>query len=106
MQLVIDENTTTRVKQLPPPAMMVVANGTSAHDLLKKAAKIHPCYKFSATKSSFGHMITKICGVENTNGKKYYWMVYSTSTMMAVHGVDDFYPKDGSCVTFKYQKLE
>lgn len=107
VKLVVDESNMIRGKVLPPPAMMVVANGTSAHDLLKKAAKIHPCYKFSAVKSSYGHMITEICGVPNNNEKKYYWMVYSTNTTMAAHGVDHFYsyPKDGSCVIFKYQKL-
>ena len=107
MKLVIENDNKKKVKTPAPPELMVRVpkNNGSAYTILEEAAKKHPCYKFKTKKSSYGNLITEICGVPNNVEKKFYWMMYSTEETLAPHGIDEFYPENGSWVIFKYKKL-
>lgn len=89
----------------PSPVHLTVANGTNAYNILKLAATKNPCYNFTAKLSAFGHFITSICGVFQEPANKKYWMIYSDNNTLTPTGVDNYRPKDGTCVIFKFQKL-
>jgi hypothetical protein len=82
-----------------------VPNGTNAYDILTLAGGRNPCYKFTAKLSAFGHSITSICGVHLEQANKKYWLIYSDPNTLTPTGVDNYRPKDGTCVIFKFQKL-
>ena len=104
IKLEFEKNTAVN-KTTPPPEYITVKNGTNAHDILKLAKKRHPCYDFTVKATSWGHMITSICGVSQDPKKKLYWMIYSAPGKPAPYGIDDFRPAHGSCVIFKLKKL-
>ena len=83
---------------------MTVANGTNAHNILKEAAKKHPCYAFTTQTSTYGHSVTSICGVQRRPVDKFYWMIYIDEETAPV-GVDDLTPGHGSTLSFRYKQL-
>jgi hypothetical protein len=89
----------------PPSVSVTVLNGTNAHDILVLASKQHACYRFTTTMTAWGRSITSICGVAKDPANKKYWTIYSDPNTSATSGIDTFLPKDGSCVIFKYKKL-
>ncbi|XP_031557454.1 transcobalamin-2-like [Actinia tenebrosa] len=89
----------------PPPVSLTVLNGTNTYDILVLASKQHDCYKFNTTMSAWGNSLTSICGVAKDPANKKYWMIYSDPTTLTPTGIDSYRPKDGSCVIFKYEKL-
>lgn len=91
----------------PPPVEPVgltVKEHTNAYDILTLAAEKNPAYKFTTSEMPpYGHFVTSIDGVYEDKAKSKYWMMYSDPHTLAPTGIDNFYPKDGSCTIFKYQ---
>jgi hypothetical protein len=83
-----------------------VAHGTNAYDILTLAGESDPCYKFTAELSAkFGHYITSICGVHLEQANKKYWLIYSDPNTLTPTGIDNYRPRNGTCVIFKFQQL-
>jgi hypothetical protein len=91
----------------PEPVHLIVPENTKAYDILTLAAKENPSYKFTTKEDPpYGHFVTSIDGVCEDEANKKYWMMYSDPHTLAPTGVDNFYPKNGSCTIFKYQIAE
>ncbi|PFX24721.1 gastric intrinsic factor-like [Stylophora pistillata] len=100
----VDTNKDTEGKTPPPTKCVTVANGTNAHNILKEAAKKHPCYAFTTQTSTYGHSVTSICGVQRRPVDKFYWMIYIDEETAPV-GVDELKPAHGSTLSFRYKQL-
>ncbi|CAH3111192.1 unnamed protein product [Porites lobata] len=104
VELQFEANKYSKGKSPPPRVCVKVLNGTNAHDILKVAVNEHPCYNFTAVNTSWGHMITSICEIEQRHSDKFYWMV-KIDGKSAATGIDDLIPSDGSNLLFEYKKL-
>lgn len=98
-------NSNNEVPTTPPALSLTVANGTNTHEILREAAKLDANYAFTTKAYSFGHMVTSISGVYQDKVNSKYWMIYSDPNTLTPTGIDHYRPKHGSCVIFKYEKL-
>ena len=104
VELQFEVNKYSKGKSPPPRVCVKVLNGTNAHDILKVAVNEHPCYNFTAVNTSWGHMITSICEIEQRHSDKFYWTI-KIDGKSAATGIDDLIPSDGSNLLFEYKKL-
>lgn len=88
----------------PPRACVQVLNGTNAHDILKVAADVHPCYNFTVLHTSYGRMIKSICDVDQRPADRFYWLIHIDGKSAPV-GIDDLRPADGSTLSFQHKQM-
>ncbi|EDO44185.1 predicted protein [Nematostella vectensis] len=106
VQLQIPQSAINHLSSPPPPPLYLnFTSGTNAHKILRLAAQHDQRYAFTTRKSSYGHMITSIYGLEERPEKKMHWMLFATQDKMASTGIDGYRPQHGSCVIFKYMNV-
>ena len=81
-----------------------ILQGATAYEILEKAKLLHPCFKATYEKKSYGRFVESICCVGSDWRKRHYWMIY-VNGKSAQYGVDGLEPKDGDLITFKYKKV-
>ena len=82
-----------------------VPKGTTAFEILKLAGQENPCYKAKyKVFPSLGRFITSICSIEQDPSAGLYWLIYENGNP-AKFGVDQLKPKEGTRLTFRYEKI-
>ena len=97
-----------------PIVAVTTGLGSTVFKILQLAALQNPCYDFKNTSYTINQTgvciphgvqdlayITTICGVENDDTSKYYWLFY-VNNQTSPCGVDSTRPLNGDTVKFEY----